>query len=69
MPFLFFTRNKTGSTRTIAPKESSYKKGWRNMKRNEKQTREELIDPKLHFAGLFDNLQIVSLLTDLESLL
>ena len=27
------------------------------MKRNEKQTREELIDPKLHFAGLFDNLQ------------
>jgi hypothetical protein len=39
------------------------------MKRNEKQTREELIDPKLHFAGLFDNLQIVSLLTDLESLL
>ncbi len=39
------------------------------MKRNEKQTREELIDSKLHFAGLFDNLQIVSLLTDLESLL
>ena len=30
--FLFcFTRNKTGSTHTIAPKESSYKKGWRNM--------------------------------------
>ena len=24
---------------------------------------------ELHFAGLFDNLQIVSLLTDLESLL
>lgn len=39
------------------------------MKRNEKQTREELIDPKLQLAGLFDNLQIVSLLTDLESLL
>ena len=28
VPFLFFRRNKAGSTRTIAPKESIYEKGW-----------------------------------------
>lgn len=32
VPFCF-TRNKTANTRTIAPKESIYKKGWRNMNR------------------------------------
>lgn len=39
------------------------------INKNGKFERKDLLKEELHFAGLFDNLQIVSLLTDLESLL
>lgn len=39
------------------------------INKNGKFERKDLLKEELHFAGLFDNLQIVSLLTDLESVL
>ena len=39
------------------------------INKNGKFERKDLLKEELHFAGLFDNLQIVSLLTDLENLL
>lgn len=39
------------------------------INKNGKFERKDLLKEELHFARLFDNLQIVSLLTDLESLL
>ncbi|MDU4471446.1 MAG: DEAD/DEAH box helicase family protein [Clostridium perfringens] len=39
------------------------------INKNGKFERKDLLKEELHFAGLFDNLQIVSLLTDLENVL